>query len=88
MIPDSIKDRLDEREVEFLEKAMELYSEQASHGEPLLAAGIARSLRWRVTGAELNKFIRRLHSRGFVIGPKNVAGGPAFWLDPAITGAE
>ncbi len=88
MIPDSIKDRLDEREIEFLEKALELYGEQANHNDPLMARGIARSLKWRITGAELNKFVRRLHSRGFVLGTKNVAGGPAFSLDPELTGAE
>ena len=88
MIPDSIKDRLDEREIEFLEKALEIYSEQADPSVPLLAGGIARSLKWRITGPELNKFVRKLHSRGFVLGPKNVAGGPAFSLDPSITGAE
>lgn len=88
MIPDSIKDRLDEREVEFLEKALEIYSEQANHDAPILAGGIARSLKWRITGPELNKFVRKLHSRGFVLGPKNVAGGPAFSLDPTVTGAE
>jgi len=88
MIPDSIKDRLDERELEFLEKALELYDEQTDHSAPLLAGGIARSLRWRITGAELNKFVRKLHSRGFVLGTKTVAGGPSFWLDPTIIGSE
>lgn len=88
MIPDSIKDRLDEREVEFLEKALEIYSEQTNHDEPILAGGIARALKWRITGPELNKFVRKLHSRGFVLGPKNVAGGPAFSLDPTVTGSE
>ncbi len=88
MIPDSIKDRLDEREIEFLEKALEIYSEQSDHNDPILAGSIARSLKWRITGPELNKFVRKLHSRGFVLGPKNVAGGPAFSLDPAITGSE
>ncbi|HEX9989062.1 MAG TPA: hypothetical protein VGE45_11370 [Chloroflexia bacterium] len=88
MIPDSILERLDEREIEFLEKALEIYSEQADHSAPILAGGIARSLKWRITGPELNKFVRKLHSRGFVLGPKNVAGGPAFSLDPSITGAE
>ena len=87
MIPDSIKERLDEREIEFLEKALEIYSEQGD-ADPILAGGIARSLKWRITGPELNKFVRRLHSRGFVLGPKTVAGGPAFSLDPSITGAE
>ncbi|MGA7731925.1 MAG: hypothetical protein WCD37_11730 [Chloroflexia bacterium] len=88
MIPDSIRDRLDEREIEFLEKALEIHSEQADHAAPILAGGIARSLKWRVTGAELNKFVRKLHSRGFVLGTKTVAGGPAFTLDPSITGSE
>ena len=88
MIPDSIKDRLDYREIEFLEKALEIYGEQPNHNDPILAGGIARALKWRVSGAELNKFVRRLHSRGFVLGPKSVAGGPAFSLDPTITGAE
>ncbi len=88
MIPDTIKDRLDEREVEFLEKALEIYSEQTNHNDPLLAGGIARTLKWRITGAELNKFVRRLHSRGFVLGTKNVAGGPAFSLDPTLTDSE
>jgi hypothetical protein len=88
MIPDSILERLDEREIEFLEKALEIYSEQTDHSAPILAGGIARSLKWRITGPELNKFVRKLHSRGFVLGPKNVAGGPAFSLDPSITGAE
>lgn len=88
MIPDSIKDRLDEREIEFLEKALEIYSDQADHADTILAGSIARSLKWRITGPELNKFVRKLHSRGFVLGPKNVAGGPAFSLDPEITGAE
>ncbi len=88
MIPDSIKERLDEREIEFLEKALEIYSEQANHSDPILAGGIARSLKWRISGAELNKFVRKLHSRGFVLGTKTVAGGPAFSLDPAITDAE
>ncbi len=88
MIPDSIKDRLDEQEIEFLEKALEVYNEQSDHTNPILAAGIARSLRWRITGPELNKFVRKLHSRGFVLGPKNVAGGPAFSLDPTVTGSE
>ncbi len=88
MIPDSIRDRLDEQEIEFLEQALELYSEQSSHSDPLLAGGIARSLKWRVTGPELNKFVRRLHSRGFVLGPKNVPGGPAFWLDPTVISPE
>ncbi len=88
MIPDSIKDRLDEREIEFIEAALEVYGEQADHSAPLLAAGIARSLKWRITGPELNKFVRRLHSRGFVVGPKNVAGGPAFWLDPTVISPE
>lgn len=88
MIPDSIKDRLDERELEFLERALEIYSEQANHADPILAGGIARSLKWRITGPELNKFVRKLHSRGFVLGPKTVAGGPAFLLDPAVTEAE
>ena len=88
MIPESIRDRLDERENEFLEKALELYGEQADHSEQLLAGSIARSLKWRITGPELNKFVRRLHSRGFVLGPKNVMGGPAFWLDPTVTGSE
>src|SRR5215216_4954036 len=83
MIPDSIRERLDEMETEFLEKALEVYSEQTDHNEPLLAGGIARSLKWRVTGAELNKFVRRLHSRGFVVGTKSVMGGPAFQLDPS-----
>ncbi len=88
MIPDSIRERLDEREIEFLEKALEIYGEQGESGDPILAGGIARSLKWRVTGAELNKFVRKLHSRGFVLGTKSVAGGPAFSLDPKITGAE
>jgi hypothetical protein len=88
MIPDSIRDRLDEREIEFLEKALEIYGEQSDPAAPILAGGIARSLKWRVTGAELNKFVRKLHSRGFVLGTKTVAGGPAFTLDPSITGAE
>ncbi len=88
MIPDSIKDRLDEREIEFLEKALEIYSEQTDHSAPILAGSIARSLKWRITGPELNKFVRKLHSRGFVLGPKSVAGGPAFSLDPSVTGAE
>ena len=88
MIPDSIKDRLDEREVEFLEKALEIYGEQTNQNEPILAGGIARELKWRITGAELNKFVRRLHSRGFVLGPKSVAGGPSFSLDPTVTGSE
>jgi hypothetical protein len=88
MIPDSIRDRLDEREIEFLEKALEIHSEQSDPAAPILAGGIARSLKWRVTGAELNKFVRKLHSRGFVLGTKTVAGGPAFTLDPSITGAE
>jgi hypothetical protein len=88
MIPDSIKERLDEREIEFLEQALELYAEQSDHSAPLLAGGIARTLRWRVSGAELNKFVRRLHSRGFVLGTKTQAGGPAFWLDPAIISPE
>ncbi|MEO8286168.1 MAG: hypothetical protein ABI670_06995 [Chloroflexota bacterium] len=88
MIPDSIRDRLDEREIEFLETALELYGEQSSHTDPLLAGGIARTLKWRITGAELNKFVRRLHSRGFVLSPKTVAGGPAFYLDPTITDPE
>ena len=88
MIPDSIKDRLDDREIEFLEKALEIYGEQPNPNDPLLAGGIARTLKWRVTGPELNKFVRRLHSRGFVLGTKNVAGGPAFTLDPALTGSE
>ena len=88
MIPDSIKDRLDEREIEFLEKALEIYSEQSNQATPILAGSIARSLKWRISGPELNKFVRRLHSRGFVLGPKSVAGGPAFSLDPTITGAE
>ncbi len=88
MIPDSIKERLDERELEFLEQALEVYNEQANPSEPLLAGGIARSLRWRITGPELNKFVRKLHSRGFVTGTKTVAGGPAFSLDPEITDAE
>jgi hypothetical protein len=88
MIPDSIKDRLDERELEFLEQALEVYAEQTNHSDPLLAAGIARSLRWRITGSELNKFVRRLHSRGFVLGTKTVIGGPSFWLDPTVTGDE
>jgi hypothetical protein len=88
MIPDSIIERLDEREIEFLEKALEIYGEQADHSTPILAGGIARSLKWRITGPELNKFVRKLHSRGFVLGPKNVAGGPAFSLDPSITSAE
>jgi hypothetical protein len=88
MIPDSIRDRLDEREIEFLEKALEIYGEQSDPSAPILAGGIARSLKWRVTGAELNKFVRKLHSRGFVLGTKTVAGGPAFTLDPSITGAE
>lgn len=88
MIPDSIKERLDERELEFLEKALEVYSEQANTSAPILAGGIARSLRWRITGPELNKFVRKLHSRGFVLGVKSVAGGPAFSLDPTVTGSE
>ncbi len=88
MIPDSIKDRLDGPEIEFLEKALELYEEQSDHGDQLLAGGIARSLRWRISGPELNKFVRKLHSRGFVVGPKSVIGGPAFWLDPTVTGSE
>jgi hypothetical protein len=88
MIPDEIRERLDEKEIEFLEKALELYDEQADHSEPLLAGGIARSLRWRLSGPELNKFVRRLYSRAFVLSPKNVSGGPAFYLDPQITGEE
>lgn len=88
MIPDSIKDRLDEREIEFLEKALEIYSEQGDHSEPIMAGGIARSLKWRITGPELNKFVRKLHSRGFVLGPKSVVGGPSFSLDPSLTGAD
>ena len=88
MIPDSIRERLDEKEIEFLEKALEIHSEQADPSTPILAGGIARSLKWRVTGSELNKFVRKLHSRGFVLGTKTVAGGPAFTLDPSITGAE
>ena len=88
MIPDEIRERLDEKEIEFLEKALELYGEQADHSEPLLAGGIARSLRWRISGSELNKFVRRLYSRAFVFSPKNVSGGPAFYLDPQITGEE
>ena len=70
MIPDDIRERLDEMEEAFLERALELYDEQTDHSEPLLAGGIARSLKWRMTGAELNKFVRKLHSRGFVVGPR------------------
>jgi hypothetical protein len=88
MIPESIRERLDEREIEFLEQALELYAEQSDHSAPLLAGGIARTLRWRVSGAELNKFVRKLHSRGFVLGTKTQPGGPAFWLDPTIINAE
>ena len=88
MIPDSIRDRLDESEIDFLEKALEIYGEQTDHSNPILAGIIARSLKWRMSGAELNKFVRKLHSRGFVLGPKSVAGGPAFSLDPSITGDE
>ena len=88
MIPDSIKERLDERELEFLEQALEIYGEQADPGAPILAGGIARSLKWRISGPELNKFVRRLHSRGFVLGPKTVAGGPAFTLSPELTDAD
>ena len=88
MLPQSIQDRLDDREIEFLEKALEIYNEQANQGNPILAGSIARSLKWRITGPDLNKFVRRLHSRGFVLGPKNVAGGPAFSLDPSILGPE
>ncbi|MDQ6695419.1 MAG: hypothetical protein M3014_13550 [Chloroflexota bacterium] len=88
MIPESIRERLDEQEIEFLEQALELYNEQSNHNDQLLAGGIARSLRWRMTGAELNKFVRRLHSRGFVLGTKTVAGGPAFWLDPSLISTE
>lgn len=88
MIPESIRERLDEREIEFLEAALEIYGEQSDHSEPLMAGGIARSLKWRITGPELNKFVRKLHSRGFVLGPKNVAGGPSFSLDPSITGDD
>ena len=88
MIPDDIKDRLDEREIEFLEKALEIYGEQSDQGAPILAGSIARSLKWRISGPELNKFVRRLHSRGFVLGPKSVAGGPAFSLDPSVTGDD
>ena len=87
MIPESILERLDETEVEFLERALEIHNEQAGAG-PILAGGIARSLKWRMTGPELNKFVRKLHSRGFVLGPKNVAGGPAFSLDPSLLDAE
>ena len=73
MIPDEIRERLDDNEIEFLERALELYSEQSSHSDPLLAGGIARSLRWRMSPAELNKFVRRLHSRSFVLSPKTVS---------------
>ncbi|HEX8598571.1 MAG TPA: hypothetical protein VF952_08655 [Chloroflexia bacterium] len=88
MIPDSIRERLDERELEFLEQALEIYSEQSDQGEPILAGDIARSLKWRISGAELNKFVRRLHSRGFVLGTKTVPRGPAFTLDPSLTSEE
>ena len=88
MIPDSIRERLDEREIEFLEKALEVYEEQGGRDDQLMAGTIARSLKWRITGPELNKFVRRLHSRGFVLSPKTVAGGPSFRLDPSITGSE
>ena len=88
MIPDSIKERLDDTELEFLEQALEIYEEQANHAEPILAGGISRTLRWRISGPELNKFVRKLHSRGFVLGTKTVPGGPAFFLDPSVTGAE
>lgn len=88
MIPDSIRERLDENEIEFLEKALELYGEQSNHADPILAGGIARSLKWRMSGAELNKFVRKLHSRGFVLGTRTVAGGPAFSLDPSIIGED
>lgn len=88
MIPDEIRERLDDNEIEFLEAALELYGEQSRHSDPLLAGGIARSLRWRMSPAELNKFVRRLHSRSFVLSPKTVSGGPAFYLDPQITGEE
>jgi hypothetical protein len=87
MIPDSIRERLDEREIEFLEMALEVYAEQGGD-DNMMAGSIARSLKWRITPAELNKFVRRLHSRGFVLSPKTVAGGPSFRLDPSITGAE
>ncbi|HET9495386.1 MAG TPA: hypothetical protein VFR15_14240 [Chloroflexia bacterium] len=87
MIPDSIRERLDEREIEFLEMALEVYAERGGD-DNLMAGSIARSLKWRITPAELNKFVRRLHSRGFVLSPKTVAGGPSFRLDPSITGAE
>jgi hypothetical protein len=62
MIPDSIRERLDDTEIEFLEKALEIYGEQGESGGPILAGGIARSLKWRLSGAELNKFVRKLHS--------------------------
>ena len=88
MIPESIRERLEESEIEFLEKALEIHSEQSNPDDPILAGGIARSLKWRMSGAELNKFVRKLHSRGFVLGPKTVIGGPAFRLDPSITGPE
>jgi hypothetical protein len=88
MIPDEIRERLDDNEIEFLEAALAQYGEQSDHSQPLLAGGIARSLRWRMSPAELNKFVRRLYSRAFVVSPKTVSGGPAFYLDPQITGEE
>ena len=58
---------LDEVQREFLEKALEVYEEQSGGDDQLMAGNIARSLKWRITGPELNKFVRRLHSRGFVL---------------------
>jgi len=88
MIPDEIRERLDDDEAAFLEAALEAYGEQGSHSDPLMAGSIARSLKWRMSGAELNKFVRKLHTRGFVLGTKTVNGGPSFWLDPQIIGEE
>ena len=57
----------------------------SKHNEPRsLAGGIARTLRWRISGPELNKFVRKLHSRGW-LGRKDRATDCAFPQTPLFS---